>query len=66
MKTLKQLREFKTSLPFFKLKRGAQAETLAKKMGILKDSEKKGKMYIVHVDGKFKDIEKWVSSVDDM
>ena len=60
------LEEFKTSLPFFNLKRGAQAETLAKKMGILKDSEKKGKMYIVHVDGKFKDIEKWVSSVDDM
>ena len=68
IKPLKEetLEEFKTSLPFFNLKRGAQAETLAKKMGILKDSEKKGKMYIVHVDGKFKDIEKWVSSVDDM
>ncbi len=39
------------------------AEKLAKKMGILKNSEAKGKLYTVHVDGKFTDIEKWVKLI---
>lgn len=63
MKTLKQLREFKTSMPFFDLKKAAKAEKLAQRMGILKDSEKKGKLYTVHVDGKFTDIEKWLKLI---
>ena len=63
MKTLKQLREFKTSMPFFDLKKAAKAEKLAKNMGILKDSEAKGKLYTVHVDGKYTDIEKWLKLI---
>ena len=54
------LKEFKTSMPFFDLKKATKAEKLAKKLGILKDSEAKGKLYTVHVDGKFTDIEKWL------
>ena len=64
MKTLKQLREFKTAISFFDLKTATKAEKLAMKMKIFKDSEKKGKQYTVHVDGKFSDISKWLKKLD--
>jgi hypothetical protein len=62
-KELRQIKEFKTSMPFFDLKKAAKAEKLAQKMGIFKDSEAKGKLYTVHVDGKFTDIEKWLKLI---
>ena len=58
-----QLNEFKTSFPFFDLKSATAAEKLAMKMGIHSKSEKKGKLYTVHVDGKFTTIEKWVNAL---
>ena len=64
MKQFKELREFKTALSFFDLKTATKAERLAKSMGILKDSEKKGKQYTVYVDGKFIDITKWLKKLD--
>ena len=64
MKSFKELREFKTALSFFDLKSATKAERLAKNMGILKDSEKKGKQYTVYVDGKFTDITKWLKKLD--
>jgi len=64
MKQFKELREFKTALSFFDLKTATKAERLAKSMGILKDSEKKGKQYTVYVDGKFTDITKWLKKLD--
>jgi len=64
MKQFKELREFKTALSFFDLKSATNAERLAKNMGILKDSEKKGKQYTVYVDGKFTDITKWLKKLD--
>lgn len=64
MKQFKELREFKTALSFFDLKSATKAERLAKSMGILKDSEKKGKQYTVYVDGKFTDITKWLKKLD--
>ena len=63
-KELRELREFKTALSFLDLKTATKAEKLAKSMGILKDSEKKGKQYTVYVDGKFKDITKWMKKLD--
>ena len=57
------LREFKTSMPFFDLKKAAKAEKLAQKMGIFKDSEAKGKMFTVYVDGSFSKIEKWLEQI---
>ena len=64
MKQFKELREFKTALSFFDLKSATKAERLANSMGILKDSEKKGKQYTVYVDGKFTDITKWLKKLD--
>ena len=58
-----QINEFKTSFPFFDLKTATAAEKLAMKMKIHSKSEKKGKLYTVHVDGKFTDIEKWVDAL---
>ena len=64
MKTFKELREFKTAIAFFDLKTATKAEKLAMKMKIFKDSEKKGKQYTVHVDGKFSEISKWLAKLD--
>ena len=58
-----EINEFKTSFPFFDLKSATAAEKLAMKMGIHSKSEKKGKLYTVHVDGKFTTIEKWVNAL---
>ena len=57
------LREFKTAMPFFDLKKATKAEKLAKNLGILKNSEYKNKLYTVHVDGKYTDIEKWLKLI---
>ena len=64
MKQFKELREFKTAIAFFDLKTATKAEKLAMKMKIFKDSEKKGKQYTVHVDGKFSEISKWLAKLD--
>ena len=57
------LREFKTSMPFFSLRNAEKAEKLAQNLGILKNSEAKGKLYTVHVDGSFAKIEKWLKLI---
>jgi len=57
------LREFKTSMPFFSLRNAEKAEKLAINLGIFKDSEAKNKLYTVHVDGSFAKIEKWLKLI---
>ena len=58
-----ELNEFKTSMPFFSLRNAEKAEKLAQNLGILKNSEAKGKLYTVHVDGSYAKIEKWLKLI---
>lgn len=58
-----EIKEFKTSMPFFSLRNAEKAEKLAQNLGILKNSEAKGKLYTVHVDGSYAKIEKWLKLI---
>ena len=60
---MKSFKEFKHTMTFYDVKSAAAAEKKLKKYNLKGDSSSKGGKYVIAVNGKFTDIEKWMDSL---